>query len=1058
MKRKLLFLLASATMCAGASATEWELPIPEHQAISYGDTVYLYNRDAKGFFVGGNAYNTHGSVGPKGYKCVLAETADGITISDMVEDKENKMFYVFCENQVHEPYVDFNNNGDINWDFVDQGDGSYLWYSKCATTTGQPLGVDVAKDNLTILLFTDPEFKDVNYVHWQFVSKAEYAKYVAAYDIYYSATSLGEKIQMGTELGVNEDAISAAQAVYDNASSTLEELTKANEDLMAVINDFKEHAATPDNPQDLTAQYIPDSDFELNQGAGVWQRTHSAQNYQTSGTTGKLGDNTVFLESWNGSAFTGKQYVSITGLPNGVYQFFLSAATTGGKGCYVYAGTDSVEVTSNEMTEYFVFTRVSDGKLEVGFNMPKAIQNWVGIDNAKLLYLGNTVPSYAYWVKKNIEKYINPEVDEVFAQTSMVNAYSELISTDLTKFTTVDEVLAFNEQYEASLAAFKANIDAYSKFNDLYEEINELQNVGYEGDAANELYDSYQEGEIYEIYDGKNLSTEEMIAKCEELAKAIDNVKKTCLAPGMVCTNLLVNPNFTNRSEGWSRDTSLGEPEYGGLSSNPNAERWNDNFDVYQVVTGVPNGVYELSVQAFYRPTGDTKTSYENFNSETKDDILAQIYLNSFEAPIKNIAEHTYTENLENDCSQVSTDPALYCPNGKSSASNAFSKGDYVNTVKGIVIDGVLKVGIKSMGTIEGRWTLWDNFTLKFIGKDIDIINEEIDNYANDATKYGVNSTLTMSTATKTDVDNKYAIALDAKIKDAETAFAALSELVQAINDAKDNVATYEQLVKDNNNLGNLIDGKESTDLIKQALNIFNEVNTAISDGSYTTAEARAKIAEITEYAKNILIAFASEDNPSDFTNWLVNPSFETADGSATLNGWTNDGDLKMQTQTNTSFAKTGKVYCERWHANGNINLHQTVTELPNGYYTLYVDAFCEAQDAVIYANDKEITFSNKTNAESLTTEEIVFKVEDGTLDFGIKVALTGSTWVCVDNFQLFYLGEVAPVAIDNVAADASDATASEFFSVSGTRTKALQKGINIVKMSNGTVKKVIIK
>ena len=167
-----------------------------------------------------------------------------------------------------------------------------------------------------------------------------------------------------------------------------------------------------------------------------------------------------------------------------------------------------------------------------------------------------------------------------------------------------------------------------------------------------------------------------------------------------------------------------------------------------------------------------------------------------------------------------------------------------------------------------------------------------------------------------------------------------------------------------------------------------------------------------------------------------------------------------MQTQTNTSFSKTGNVYCERWHASGNINLHQTITQLPEGYYILTVDAFCEAEEAVIFAGDKEIPFSNKTNSTNLTTEEIVVKVEDGTLDFGVRVTLTGSTWVCVDNFTLSYIGTEAPTTgVKAIADDANiDATASEFFSVSGTRTNALQKGINIVKMTNGTVKKVIVK
>jgi len=1055
MKQKLLLLFASAMMGLNASAVEWEYPIPAKQAISYGDTVYLYNRDAKAFFVGANYYQTHGSVGPKGYKCVLEKTNDDyVTIKDSVETK-GAMYYVFCESNVHECYVDYANNGDINWTFSAQEDGSYIIYTACSTNSGSPLGVTTSEENKTILNFTDPEFAETNWINWWIVSQQEYNNYLVAYDAYSAALSLSEKIEEASGYGLD---VTAAQAVYDNTASTLEELTQANDDLQAAINYYKETSVTPDNPKDLTETYIPDADFELNQGAGVWQRTHGAQNYQTSGTANKLGDATTFLEAWHPSAFKGKEYVQITGLPNGVYQFFLSVATNGGNGSYVYAGTDSVEVTSNEMSQYFVFTRVTDGTLEVGYNMPQAIQSWVGIDDAKLLYLGNTAPSYAYWVEKMLEKA--PQVDDdTFAQKSLQETYSGMLNADLSKYTTVQDILAFYDQFVETLALFNANLAAYAEFQKHLDAIDQLQTVGYEGDAADDLYDSYESGEISNIRKNMTLSTEEMIAKNTEIADKIDYVKKHCLAPGMECTNLLVNPNFNDRLKGWSHDTSMAEPAWGGLSSNPDVEKWNDNFDFYQVVEGIPNGVYELSVQAFYRPTGDTKGSYDNYISgEKKDEILTFIYANNTEVAVKNIGAVTYSENLDNNCTMVAE--GVYCPNGMTSASVAFSKGDYDNTVKGVVVDGVLKVGIKSTtGTTSGRWSLWDNFRLKYIGKDLEAIQTAIAGYEDEVSLYTAEETR-MKASLKSAITKSY---LDAgEAIDGETAFAALTDLVNALADAKVCNEAYNNLYKRNESFADdILNSRSSnTSLKSEAKQYYRKVDNAISAGSLEIADIDSIIAEIKDLSAKVRVPAsdgASEANPIDFTSVILYPSFEDADGNANSEGWVDSGEVNTQNQDNTDFGKVGKVYHERWHENGTIDINQTIAYLPSGFYVLTVGAaHCSTGDGVIYANGNEAAIEVAEPKSPVSASVVGVVGEDGILKIGAKCTLTDKTWFCVDNFSLSYIGTEAPAEID--IPDEVPFITSSVYSISGTLVNGLQKGINLVKMSDGSVKKVIVK
>lgn len=80
---------------------------------------------------------------------------------------------------------------------------------------------------------------------------------------------------------------------------------------------------------------------------------------------------------------------------------------------------------------------------------------------------------------------------------------------------------------------------------------------------------------------------------------------------------------------------------------------------------------------------------------------------------------------------------------------------------------------------------------------------------------------------------------------------------------------------------------------------------------------------------------------------------------------------------------------------------------------------------------------------------------EGGSIKFGIrKETLINADWVVMDNWKLFYLG-ADPTAIENVA---NTAAASEIYNVAGVRQNSLNKGINVVKMTNGTVRKVFVK
>ena len=71
--------------------------------------------------------------------------------------------------------------------------------------------------------------------------------------------------------------------------------------------------------------------------------------------------------------------------------------------------------------------------------------------------------------------------------------------------------------------------------------------------------------------------------------------------------------------------------------------------------------------------------------------------------------------------------------------------------------------------------------------------------------------------------------------------------------------------------------------------------------------------------------------------------------------------------------------------------------------------------------------------------------------------------WTIVDDFQLICYGtESAKTPSDDASGIEGVQTdlvkAAEIFNVNGARVATLQKGINIVRMSNGTIQKILVK
>lgn len=109
------------------------------------------------------------------------------------------------------------------------------------------------------------------------------------------------------------------------------------------------------------------------------------------------------------------------------------------------------------------------------------------------------------------------------------------------------------------------------------------------------------------------------------------------------------------------------------------------------------------------------------------------------------------------------------------------------------------------------------------------------------------------------------------------------------------------------------------------------------------------------------------------------------------------------------------------------------------------------------YPNSMEGAMNRfEKNPDAYINTVEVYLSEPGNLTFGLnKEEGIGADWCIFDNWKLYYLGAQPTVGISSTAAKSS---VSEIYSASGVRQNSLSRGINIVKMADGSVMKVINK
>ena len=547
-------------------------------------------------------------------------------------------------------------------------------------------------------------------------------------------------------------------------------------------------------------------------------------------------------------------------------------------------------------------------------------------------------------------------------------------------------------------------------------------------------------------------------------------------------TFLIKNPGFNRNysTADWKMEAS-NQNLSGGTNDNRCAESYHAEFTLSQAIEGVPNGVYVLTAQGFYRQDGGN------------NDDLPVFYGNQMTGkfPLK-----TGTENSMND------------------ASGSFDKGLYtIDPIYVQVTNNKLTVGAKLAGNTS-LWCIWDNFQLSYIG-NADAANEIAVNAGKKLFDDVVAEAKALATAEMNEElrgDLKELIAeIEGETFTTQRGYVLEAEYVlEAIQDAKASAAIYadyraaiaaaraifpetmpadklvalDKAIKDYPESKVLVDGATDASINEAATAIwaaYNDAANFVNSGS-----ALMGMYELMEH-NNVVTPKAYETYFNKFEalskQWQAGTLAEAVVNPYNLNGWHANldyddyllstwtvGGEQAQNYDKALYINTWSTegegdgtdfkvpFFEYWTGDANSlgknELVATLNDIEPGIYEVSAWVRVRAKNGTQAADATGITLQlNDGDAVDVTEGDAVGQfnlaeyvaegeVEEGTLKVKFTVAEGNNiSWLSFQNVKYTKTGDIA-TAISEVG---NKATAKTIFNVAGQQMNGLQKGLNIV-------------
>ena len=1011
MDKRLLYsavLVASlSTNYAQAQVKDPVLPNPVQLKLDGTDTVAIKNILADQWLTNGNAYGTQTSLGTSGLGFVI--------VPNKGDDGQPNGTYSFC-NDKSGKFGDFSNKiflksfdengGDSYVDYKNQGIEKTYWKVTPNGTTfrfqsnGQPdtyagynpndNGLDGKGEIAVDGLFRPALTADASY-------GLDWAAY--PYTYFYRLEKLKEAINTAVDEGLD---VSAVEAIYNNPNAEYWRLKEA----YRMINDIRRNKAmadaTAESPVNIT-EYAPDANCDALTG---W--THECE-YDKDGNVGSGGHGTnwqahsavytapdgyqteKFIERWvngNSDPVTNTEVAGAGRLSDGVLSQTLHKLPAGGykvicyamatqqskgdsykvEGVSVFADTKSTPNSQTVATlagvpqKYEFLLDIKEGEdLTIGFKLDNCTANWVFVDNFQIEYCGPSFKAMNLADVKKASAELKAQMDGMEVCPTYTDKARELIAAvgEMTTDTDEAEINAMKQQ----LADIAAKID---KSSALYAELTELDATigdflsegpaGTEVDELEKLYNDcgYEVNEsVSDLLSSFSLNNEQLTQYMADLKVKLEAAQNASIMPGDDITRKIVNPSFdTGTSEGWTGNVTVSK-DY------KNCEAYEKTFDLYQDITNIPDGVYELSVLAFQRVGTNEVASAAHDNGT--ENITAFVYANDLETPFTspytygmkapsggNPADYKYNLNGED----------VYIPNSMQGMAAAIAENPkaYTVTVPMLVEGGTLRIGVraKKRPSNSHDWAIWDNFRLKYLGSKGDALGAvttpliaKADGLLASNMNADVRAQLeTAKTALETDATVPGIHTLSAAIEAANTSIEAYKTLQAAIENAQTRYDENEASSTTSDVAKGLYNAAKTT-----AENIYNNGTAADAE---IPAAIKALNEGVTKYVIHDVIADASEAKPADITKVIANSDFATMSST----GWdVKDGTMGFQSGNNV---EAGEFF------NCTFNLQQTLVGLPAGMYRLTTQAFYRNgsdASAKVDGSDDQLKYDVNENA-----------------------------------------------------------------------------------------------
>lgn len=984
MDKRLLYsavLVASlSTNYAQAQVNDPVLPNPVQLKLDGTDTVAIKNILADKWLTNGNAYGTQTSLGTTGLGFVIVPNKgdDGQPNgtysfcndkSGKFGDFSNKIFLDSFDENGGNSYVDYNNQGieKTYWKVTPNGTTFRFQSNEQPDTYAgynpNDNGLDGKGETAVDDLFRPALTADGSY-------GLEWAAY--PYTYFYRLEKLKDQINSAHDEGLD---VSAVEAIYNNPNAEYWQLKEASRMITDARRNKAMAEATAESPVNIT-EYAPDANCDALTG---W--THDCI-YDDTGDVGHGGHGTNwqahsskytasdgyetenFIERWvngNSDPVTNTEVAGAGRLSDGVLSQTLHNLPAGGykvtcyamatqqskgndykvEGVSVFADTkatknsQTVATKANVPQKYEFLLDIKEGEdLTIGFKLDNCTANWVFVDNFQIEYCGPSFKAMNLNDVQTAAEDLDAKLAGVNACPTYTDKAAELIESAraMTEDGTTDEEINTMKKELSDIAAkIEKSSALYAELETLNATIGEFlaeDPAGDEFDAFMELYEDCGNGDGAEaLMSTWSLDNDQLTQYMADLKVKLENAQNASIKPGDDITRKIVNPSFDSGSEGWT--VKEGNPTFN--ETYKNCEVYQGTFDIYQDITNIPDGVYELSVLAFQRVAGNDIASVAHDNGT--EDITAFIYANDLETPFTSPYTYGMKENSGDDYKYNLNGEEVYIPNSMKGMAAATTENPeaYTVTVPMFVEGGTLRIGVRekrrpSNGTAD--WAIWDNFRLKYIGgkgEALNVVTTPLIAKAAGLLDSKMNADVrTQLEAAKTALETEATVpgihTLSAAIEAANTSIEAYKPLKEAIDNAQ---TRYEE-------------NEASSTTSETAKGLYNAA-VATAQGIYdngTAADAEIPAAikalneGVTKYVINDIIADASEAKPVDITKVIANSDFATMSST----GWdVKDGTMGFQSGNNV---EAGEFF------NCTFNLQQTLVGLPAGMYRLTTQAF----------------------------------------------------------------------------------------------------------------------